>query len=325
MVAQESITIAVGSSGSSTGYTVVQSLKQTWGKRGCKIIACDINPRHLVAAASISDSYIQLPSAFEDQFAIQTIELLKSNHVNYFYPIHDQEICATASAKKLFEECGITILCASQKAVKACTDKLESSKILSFAKLNNPRTYLLSEKTNFFGKAIIKERYGNGSQFVEIVNDKDQLEDVIEKILPSDRQYIIQEWIAEPEITIDAFVIPEKHFVKTLCRKRVEVKSGITTKGYIFYDETYSQIALSVAEAFQLFGSFCFQVRSYDNYVIDVNPRVGGATAMSITLGLDFPSAHVAYFLGEDPVFYFKDIQKPCFVTRSYREHVSYL
>ncbi|WKT81950.1 MULTISPECIES: ATP-grasp domain-containing protein [unclassified Thermosynechococcus] len=325
MVTQGTITIAVGSSGSATGYTVVQSLKQTWGQRGCKIIACDINPRYLVAAASISDSYIQLPSAFEDKFAIQTVELLKSNNVNYFYPIHDQEICATASAKKLFEEFGITILCASPQAVKSCTDKLESSKILSSVNLNSPTTYLLSENTSFFGKSIVKERYGNGSQFIEIINDKDQLEYVIKKILPSHRQYIIQEWIDEPEITIDAFIIPDQCFVKTLCRKRVEIKSGITTKGYIFYDENYSKIALSIAEAFQLFGSFCFQVRGHDNYVIDVNPRIGGATAMSIALGLDFPSAHVAYFLGEDPAYYFTDIKKPCFVTRSYREHISYL
>ncbi|URR35474.1 ATP-grasp domain-containing protein [Thermosynechococcus sp. HN-54] len=321
---QEGITIAVGSSGSSTGYTIVQSLKETWGQKGCRIIACDINPKHLVAAASISDSYIQLPSASENSFAIQTVELLKSNNVNYFYPVHDQEICATASARDLFESYGITILCASKKAVDLCTDKLESSEMLSLINLNIPTTYPLSDNISFFGKAIIKERYGNGSQFIEVINDQNELEYIVSKIIPSNRQYIIQEWIGDPEITVDAFVIPEKGFVRTLCRKRIEIKSGITTKGYIFYDEIHSQIALSIAKAFQLVGSFCFQVRGYDNYIIDINPRIGGATAMSIAVGLDFPSAHLAYFLGEDPAPYFKDMPKSCFVTRSYREHISY-
>ncbi|MFN3926857.1 MAG: ATP-grasp domain-containing protein [Pseudanabaenaceae cyanobacterium] len=318
-------TIAVGSSGSATGYTAVSALKSSLGRKGYKIVACDTNPKHLVAAATIADDFIQLPSALEDGFVSRTVELLKTSGVNLFYPIHDQEICVSASAKEYFAHNQITVCAVAGEIAKLCTDKLACTKVLCSHGIDVPETYLLADSIDCVKKFIVKPRHGNGSKFLEVINTDEELENIKRKVDFAVQDYVVQEWLSQPEITVDAFVLPDYSLVKVVCRERLEIKSGVTTKAYVFHDDFYTALALRVAKALNLFGAFCFQTRSTNNSVIDVNPRIGGATAMSILLGQDFPSAHIAYFLGYEPKIFFKDEYQPCFVTRSYREHIAYL
>ncbi|MCS6958966.1 MAG: ATP-grasp domain-containing protein [Pseudanabaenaceae cyanobacterium SKYGB_i_bin29] len=321
---KKDLAIAIGSSGSATGYTAVSALKNSFGRQGYRVIACDTNPRHLVAAATVADDFLQLPPAVDPEFVPKTIDLFKSQNIGYFYPIHDQEIIATAKAREVFQANNITPCCVGVEAAKLCTDKLESTRRLLKEGIHVPKTYLLSEGIDFANRLIVKDRYGNGSKFVQVIETEKELEIMTAKVESNIDDYVVQEWIDEPEVTIDAFFPSNYSFGKVVCRKRLEIKSGVTTKAHIFYDPIYFDVAYKIAKSFNLFGSFCFQTRGQDNFVIDVNPRIGGATAMSVALGIDFPSAHVACFLGHEPRSYLKQEYRECFVTRSYREHIAY-
>lgn len=319
--------IAVGSAGSSTGLGCLRALSEAvaQGHLGVRLLACDTNPEELVPAATEFD-FCRVPSAHDSAFVEQTVSVLLSRGVSAFYPIHDAEIEVATRARAEFAVHGIEILAPEISCIELVRDKLRMAGVLTANDVPSPETWLLSD-TVWQGLPLhAKPRSGVGSVGAVLIDDAETL--ARQKTRSDAAGAIVQPYIPGVEITLDVYCPAAGQVAACSCRERLQVKAGVCTKARVFEDQELFQLSAQVSAALGLTGSFCFQVRGTPDtgkwQVIDVNPRVGGATPMSLAVGLNFAAAHVLMHLGFDAAAVFdRCAPGDLFVTRSFREHVA--
>ena len=321
--------IAIGSTGSSTGFGAVDALLNNSELKFSRVFACDINPAYLIAASHIADGYIRLPQLQIEDQCEAIAEMLLLNKVDVFYPIHDKEIKIVATNKHIFDQYNIIACCSDEEAVMLSSDKLLLASQLKETRITYPETTELSDCYKVSAPVIIKPKSGVGSKDTFKIFTQAQFDRIISELKDQWVHFIIQKWYDEPEVTVDCFVDPERNFVRTLCRQRLETKAGVVTKARVYTDESCDATALALADHLGLRGAFCYQFRTDhltgSRPIIDINPRIGGGTAMSVKLGMNFPVAHINYFLGYRSEKLFLRPKHECYVTRSYSEHIFYI
>ena len=318
------LAIAVGSAGTATGLGVLRALAK-W-KRPPQLLACDTNPAHLVAAAT-EFNFQQISPAVDTRFAEDVGRLLSTGSWSAYYPIHDAEIAAATSARGHFAAKGIKVLAPDNAAIALTRDKSRLAEHFERHGVPIPETRML-RSAKWCGEHLhAKPRTGVGSHGAVKLSDEAALKRT--QAWADAGEMIVQTFIPGTEITVDVFCSKPGELVAHCCRERLEVKAGVCTKARVFKDPVLKALASQVSHTVGLAGSFCFQVRGRSEVaewqVIDVNPRVGGATPMSLAVGCDFASAHVALHCGIDPTQFFKPLPRDdVFVTRSYQEHVTW-
>jgi predicted ATP-grasp superfamily ATP-dependent carboligase len=306
-------TVLVGCAGTGTAFAAVSALRRTW-KNDVKIVCSDINASHLVTAALLADVFEVVRPVSDQLYPVELERIIAKHKVTVYLPLMPEEVVIAASLKaslRAHQDLRILAPC-EEFAVKVC-DKWQTAQLLQGAGLPTPQTYLLSAASLPPQNLIAKPRFGCGSKGVRITQGGGQhLGDVD----------IFQEVCSGPEVTVDAFNDPAKGFTWSVCRERLETKSGVSTKCRLFRDTELNELAASLAKVAKLVGSFCFQVMRRNGLwmIIDVNPRPGAATNMCLTTGNDFFSATFALAFGEDYERYFNDFSGECFVTRQYAD-----
>jgi carbamoylphosphate synthase large subunit len=309
--------VCVGAAGSTTGWGVVRSLLARWPD--VAVVAADTNPRELVAAAAIADGFLRVPTAEGPGYVEAMGAALHEHAIDTYIPIHDLDLIAAAGAAAEGAWPGVTVVGPSLAAAELCWDKLATAGALAAAGVRAPMTMSAADAdASDGGPWMLKPRRGVGSVGVRPLDDLGGLAE-------SERtpDVIVQERCLLPEVTIDAFA--SRGQAVTLCRDRVEVKAGVCTKARLFLDDELTRLATATASACRLRGTFCMQVMrdARDSWsVTDVNPRPGGATAMSVAVGMDFHSAMLAAAWGVDTAPCFVPPDGDRWVARGYAEYI---
>ena len=309
--------VLLGSAGTGTAFGAACALRRAWSGR-VQIVAMDINPAHLVTTSLLSDLFRVVPPSSSSKFCEALQTLLHECNVDTYLPLLPEEIVSSARLLKqnrLPE--GLTLIAPSVESSQACADKFQMFRVMQMQGLPVPRTYLGSDEA-CSGEVVVKPRSGSGSRGVKKLG-------VASAIMSMGIQrdsWILQEVLDSPEVTVDAFYDPKKSYCAIVCRERLEIKSGVSTKVRLFQSDAMRDLARSVAKTFSFTGSFCFQVmRGSEGWVIiDVNPRPGAATTTSLAAGNDFFSATFALSWGEDYESFFRTLREEHFVTRQYSD-----
>jgi carbamoylphosphate synthase large subunit len=310
-------TILIGSAGTGTAFGAITALRRTWG-HSVKVIAMDINPRHLVTSSILADDFEQIPLSSSTEFPAVLSDLIKHHEVDTYLPLLPEEILIAAelSEKRLLGE-SVTVIAPTRAASVECADKLSLSNLLVANEIPVPLSAPASDAFAA-GKYFLKPKNGTGSKGSRIVD----AHDLAITISENPGQWLVQEVCDGPEVTVDVFYDPHFDYLHVICRERIEVKSGVSTKCRLFQDPNLSHLAKSIANLLSLKGSFCFQVmRTRGSWVvIDVNPRPGASTAMCTLSGNDFFSATFALQWKESYFRFFRSLDDELFVTRQYCE-----
>lgn len=312
-------TVLIGSAGTGTGFAAACALRRVWS-RSVRIVAMDINPRHLVTTSLLADEFQQVPLSAAPEFPAALLGLLERHRVDTYLPLFPEEI---ALAAQLRDEgriaAPVAVLAPAAKASALCADKSALSQLLPQHRVPVPRT-AAADAPFAAAEFFLKPKNATGSRGAR----KIAASELVSAVGSRAGDWIVQEICAGPEVTVDAFVNPADGFRRVVCRERVEIKSGVSTKCRLFEDETLSRHAEGIAAALNLAGSFCFQVmRNGQGWAVtDVNPRPGAATAMCAATGNDFFAAAFARCWGEDARSFFRPLDGEPFVTRQYTEFV---
>ncbi len=209
------------------------------------------------------------------------------------------------------------------EVAELCFDKLSMSMWLAEHGFPTPETR--DSKTAVWkpGGWFAKPRKGRGSVGAHMIPNEEEFR----RVRRAEDQTILQEPCKPPEVTVDVFAARSSGDVYSVCRERLETKSGVCTKARVFQDSELAGRAKRLSEKLALRGVFCFQVMrsaSTDQWLItDINPRPGAGTAMSAAIGFDPIKACPAETFGLDWVGYLRSPDRPRFVMRTYCEHVT--
>jgi carbamoyl-phosphate synthase large subunit len=315
--------VLVTSAGTSTAIGLIKSLQQS---SDVEIFTADINDfvmlplgafevaQHcVVPLATDADNYIAAISA--------AVALYK---IDFVFPIHDEEIRVISQARSN-GSIAVGAPNLSSEMVLACTDKLNMGRRCLENGIESPATFNAQQFSEApFYPVFVKPRYGVGSRGASVIEQEEQV-----ARLDSEIDFVFQEVCERPEVTVDVLSTEFGHVA--VSRERLEVKAGVSTKARVWYSPELAEIAGKIAAAFSLVGLFCFQVMKRDGrwFVTDINPRCGGATAMTVAAGINLYEGYFSLVSGQDNPAQFvalrtKALNMPAtMVTRYFEEHAS--
>jgi len=313
-IIQNNHTVLLGSAGVGAAYASAKALRKYFK---VKIVSVDINPSNLVTASLFSDTFYQIPIVDCKEFNDKILQIINEHEIDTYIPFIDHEVYKAAvlfESGKLKHDLFLQLK--SSLIALTCRDKYSAFKWLRLNGFSTPDTYIIEDKKQLKDGFILKPRTGFGSKIQIISKDYDLH-------IENFKNIIMQEYCSLPEITIDVHYSKKFSFFEYACRERIETKSGVCTKARIFKEPSLGEMALELAKKMDL-SSFCFQVMKINNeYAItDINPRLGGGTALSDAVGLDFHGAMFANLWGQNPEKYFIDLKEEKYVTRQYSEFV---
>lgn len=213
------------------------------------------------------------------------ITYCKSNKINAIIPTRDGELLFFAENKEKLAEHGIHSMISESASVARCLNKLN---FFSYgSKLGYPVINTTNEiKALNCERFVVKEQYGSGSYNIGLDLSRQEALIKSEKL----NQPIFQPYITGEEYSIDVFIDKNGIVRGSVARKREVVLNGesqiTTTTHFPELEQMCSELVLD----FGLYGHIVFQVIvDSDGYfnLIECNPRFGGASTLSIGVGLD--------------------------------------
>lgn len=231
------------------------------------------------------DKFWQMPK-LEDLKINELLNYCLENQIKAIFPTRDLELTYFAKHHDFLIHHGIYVMISPENRIKTCLDKFEFSKFLSRHHLKTPLTTTNPDeiKSEFY---VVKERFGSGSKNMGIKLKKDE---AIQKATLL-KEPIFQEYIEGLEYTVDIYLNMQSEIVGTIERKRLYVSCGESQITETLRNPLLKDLTETLAKLLKLIGHINIQViqdkKTDEFFIIECNPRFGGASTLSLKAGLD--------------------------------------
>ncbi len=218
-------------------------------------------------------------------------KVVKSKNINIILPCVDPAIIIASKLRQILSECFIPV---SESFI--CTtmfDKVECNNYLKKLNIKLPSTDL-----NY--PMIAKPRKGSASAGIKKLESEEDFKLFNLKYDAID--YIIQQFINAEEYTVDAYINNDGKFVGAVPRLRMEVFAGEVIKSVTVRDSEIINISEFVSSSGGFRGPITIQYLKEKttgiNYLMEINPRLGGGVINSIEAGFNIPLYIIQEYLG---------------------------
>ena len=248
-----------------------------------KVIGADSNPS--CEGRVEIDHFRQTPMT-EDWNGDELLIFCRKYKISHIIPTRDGELIFWAKNKEVLKRNGINVMVSSEKALFRCQDKKEFSK-------SWPRECPLQPIPTFTNpeeiegqKIVVKERRGTGSKKIGI---KLELADS-KAWATSLREPIFQPYLDGPELSAETWINRDGKCHGMLLRWRKVVISGESHETEVFQDHIVEEKIKSSLELIEgLYGHCLIQLilpPDQEPAIIEINPRLGGATPLALHAGI---------------------------------------
>ena len=252
----------------------------------------------------------------EAQYIPQLLEICKKDNIDLLIPTIDTDLLVLSEHRVEFEEIGTRVLISSPDKISICRDKNYTADFFESCGLRAPHTYNDYTKYNEGFPCFIKPKDGSSSINAFKVNKVEELEIYAQKI----GDYIIQPFIEGTEYTIDIFCDFDGNPITIVPRERTQVRAGEVLKTKIEMDPVMIQEGKQLVEGFKPCGPMTAQlIRQKDtgiNYYIEINPRFGGGSPLSMRAGARSAEEILHMLLGETVSYREDDINDQAVYSR---------
>lgn len=243
----------------------------------------------------------------DEKYIPSLLAICEKEQVNCLIPTIDTDLLLLAENKGRFEAIGTKVLISCPEKVRICRDKNYTADYFISLGLKSPLPVNSVEKYeaglqegSVAFPAFIKPKDGSSSINAYKVDHLADLKIYAEKI----GDYIIQPFISGKEYTIDIFCDYEGNPVYITPRERLAVRAGEVLKTKITQDDIMVAEMKTLIADFKPCGQITVQliqdVKTGDNYYIEINPRFGGGAPLSIKAGADSAEAVLQMLSGEE-------------------------
>ncbi len=212
--------------------------------------------------------------------------LLKKNKIKYILPTSDLEVNFWSLIKKKLMKENIYVLISNNKTIKLCQDKYKFFQKLRKERFNVPNTSLKKLLTGSKQKFVLKERYSFLPKKISINVKKEDLK----KNTNLFQNPMIQEFIKGKEYSIDFWADKFNKLKDMRIRERLKIIDGEAKVTKIVKDKIINDTIIKLSKKMKFQGIINIQGIKRKNkfYIIECNPRIGGASTASQASGMDF-------------------------------------
>lgn len=278
--------------GSLPSAPVIQGLQRL----GCRVIAADADP--LSVGFLCADEYAVIPPARSPEFKPSVLDVCRERGVDVILPAVNEEISVLDSFRDDLRAHGVTLVAPNRAAIAVCLDKLLTARALERLDLPGPRTVDAQAGWNEPFPCVAKPRAGRGSRGVVVVESRVHLEFLREQWT---EPYVLQEFLAGEEFTIDMVATHEGELRMATARRRLRVSAGISVAGEITSVRPFQPFLERLTRELLLTGPSCVQcIHDVDGTprFTDLNPRLGGGVALSLAGGTPILEGTLAWVEG---------------------------
>lgn len=256
------------------------------------------------------DEYWQMPSLAE--LSLEEVKDFCSGHgIGYIIPTRDGELPFFAEHKGSLAALGVKTMVAGREALEVCLDKLLFFNCLQgsgFPAIPTAETLEAveaaatgrAEKTDKMETYVVKERFGSGSRALGINLTKEEAVQHARSL----EHPIFQPYISGKEYSIDLYAFGPGKIKGAIVRSRDYVVNGESQITMSKKCPQLEKMCCDLAETLKISGHAIFQaiVDGEDlPHIIECNCRFGGASTLSIAMGLDSFYWFFMEGLGYDP------------------------
>ena len=231
------------------------------------------------------DHFWEMPNLNSLQIE-DVLNYCQKHSISIIIPTRDAELEYWAVNKSILKKHNIYVMISPKSTILQCYDKFQFFQKLHKASFPVIET-VISLKSNVYERYVVKSRFGSGSRttFIDIPYE------VVRSIIDKENGYIIQPYIDGIEYSIDCYRSSKNGAVHSVVRSRDIVLNGESAVSTIKNDEIEIKQIIEKASTFLNIQGHCvFQgIRSETSQeflLLECNPRVGGASSLSMKAGL---------------------------------------
>jgi len=297
-----------------TAYTVVRSL----GARGIPVHVGDSSGLAMSRYSKYCRSFTKLPDFFSrpEAYVERLVEAMEKTGATVLFPCHE-DVEVVIRYREKFPET-IRFAVPAFDDWRRAEDKLLYTKPVREAGCPVPETHEVDSKEaleTLVGQltfpVVLKTRIGNSAKGVEIIRKREQLEPAFFKLvreynLPEDRWPTVQEFVAGNKIGVLGVYAHGRHvssIVFDIVRSKGASNFGTSTYRVTIDDSETRGNAIKAMEALHWHGVVDMDWLRDENgtaRLIDINGRLGGATALTYISGMDLPWVWYQIAVGEE-------------------------
>jgi len=286
-------------------------LVQAFQAAGARVVAVDSNPWS--AALTRADAAYIVPRLDADGARETFVALCRREGVALLVPTRDGELPFFAANADVFLTAGTRVLVSKPDALEICQDKRRFVDACDRLSVPVPHTWPRGESPDRWPVFVRPTR---GASSVGAVRIADQR--ALDCLQTSERDdLVIQEFVSSPEYSIDVLSDFDGRPLQAVARRRVQVRAGESSVSTVERRPDLERMSMQLCGAIGVVGHAV--VQAFDDVsgprFIEVNPRFGGASNLSIAAGLDSPARLLALLAND------ASARSP----RPIREHLSML
>lgn len=283
--------VLITGAGTTTAITVLKALRSV-GDQSIQLFMGDPEPN--CAGAYLGDQYICMPFANDPEFEKKISEICTKHRINLVIPIIDYEFMSWSRMAQELLTLGVRVVISKPNVIEICGQK--DLTIEYFNKIGAPcpatwRVQNISDPDNLSFPLFIKPRRGRASLNTQQVNNVEEYLYYSSK----ENDLIVQPLLSGDEVSIDTLSDFKGNFLSACPRIRVEVKNGQAYRSLTTESPELVDYAKSIVEGLPIIGPANIQCFLTDRgpQFIEINPRFGAGTILSIKAGLNGPAALV--------------------------------
>lgn len=240
----------------------------------------------------------------EEGYIDNLLSICQEDGIDLIIPTIDTDLLVLSENKERFKkDVGTQVLISAPDKIRICRDKNLTSQFFIDCGLQAPLTMNNIDDWQKHGAtypAFIKPKDGSSSINAFKAIDENELRFFANKL--GEYDYIIQTFISGQEYTIDIFCDWYGDPIYITPRKRLQVRSGEVLKTQISLDEVLIEESLKLCLSFKPCGPLAVQAirdKAGVDYFIEINPRFGGGSPLSMKAGAKSAEAILRLLDGE--------------------------
>ena len=273
---------------------LVRAFQRALDGRGV-VVAADLNPTS--PALHAADRGILLPPTGDQRFADRLEEVCRTRASGLVVPTRDEELVAVAECRDRLAAIGAAVAVSSTETITRLQDKRLFVEFCHARGFGVPHRFSAERPPTVF-PVFARPRFGAGGRDARWIDDAAALATAWR----ADPDLLVDEGVTDPEYSIDCLLDFDGVPLQAVVRSRLTVRHGESTVSRVEDLPDLAERALALCSAAGVIGPAVAQAfRSADGRIrfIEVNPRFGGATNLSIEAGLAMPERLLGLLSGD--------------------------